>query len=222
MRPPFNFWQRFGRLIHYKLIIPLLRSQHPPEFTARGVMVGVFWAFTPLIGVQMYLVGLTWLCARLLPKYSFNLLIALAWTWVTNVLTIVPMYYTFYITGQALLGNFGSISGYDNFVVAWRAALEADGLVEPLITYLQVVATEQGLPLAIGWIPYAFGLGWLGYRWSLKYVISRRHARAARIARKRQSRLAKLASRAVRRGGGAKTGPAKGGSSGADYDPSPT
>ncbi len=215
VRPPFTLWQRLGRLIHYRLVVPLLRSQHPPEFTARGVAIGVFWAFTPLFGLQMGLVGLTWLAARFKPPLTFNLIVALAWTWVTNVFTILPTYYVFYITGKLMLGKFDNISGYGAFTTAWEAALKSDGWIQPFLNYLEVVATEQGLPLAIGWIPFAIGLAWLSYRWSLSYMIRRRRQRAARIAKKRERRLAKLATRAVKwRGRGDEPAP--------DYDSSPS
>jgi uncharacterized protein len=184
VRRPFTVLQRLKRLTHLKLVVPLLRSQHPPEHTARAVMVGLFWAFTPLIGIQMYLVGLTWALGRWHHRFGFNLLIALAWTWVTNVFTMLPIYYVFYIVGQFMLGNLDAATGYDKFVRAWQAALDAEGVVGPLIAYAEVVATEQALPLVLGSIPFSLGGAWLGYRWSLRYVIQRRKARAARIARK--------------------------------------
>ncbi len=176
--------QRLKRLTHLKLVVPMLRSQHPPEHTARAVMFGLFWAFTPLIGIQMYLVGLTWALCRWHHRFSFSLLIALAWTWVTNVFTMLPIYYVFYIVGQTMLGNLGGAAGYDKFVAAWQAALDAEGVVGPLIAYAEVVATEQAVPLVLGSIPFSLGGAWLGYRWSLRYVIQRRKAREARIARK--------------------------------------
>lgn len=184
MRRPFTFIERFKRLFHLKLVVPLLRSQHPPEHTARAVMFGLFWAFTPLIGIQMYLVGLTWALCRWHHRFDFSLLIALAWTWVTNVFTMLPIYYAFYVTGQFMLGNLEAAAGYDSFVEAWQAALDAEGFFEPIVAYAEVVATEQGLPLVLGSIPYSVGSAWLGYRWSLRYVVQRRRARAARIARK--------------------------------------
>ena len=54
-------WQNIKRLIRYRLVIPLKRGAERPSYTARGTAVGIFWAFTPLIPAQMYLLGLTWL-----------------------------------------------------------------------------------------------------------------------------------------------------------------
>ena len=167
-----------------------MRSPHTPEYSARGVMVGLFWAFTPLIGIQMYLVFLSWLIARRKPSWDFNLLIGLAWTWVTNVFTLIPTYYLFYVTGQILLGRAHAISGYDHFAHAWQAALEAEGFIRPIVAYARTIVSEQGVPMLVGSIPYAFGTAWLGYRWSLKFIITLRKARHERKIRRSRGKAA--------------------------------
>ena len=190
MRRQHTWLKKLNRLVHFRLVIPLMRSPHTPEFTARGVMVGLFWAFTPLIGIQMYLVVLSWLIARRRPGWDFSLLVSLAWTWVTNIFTLIPTYYLFYVTGQVLLGRGHAIAGYDHFAHAWEAALEAEGYIRSIVAYAKTVASEQGVPIAIGSIPYAFGMGWLGYRWSLKFVIGLRKARHERKVRKECAKAA--------------------------------
>ncbi len=109
-------WEGMKRLTRYRLIVPIKRSKHPPTYTAHGSLVGLAWAFTPLVGIQMYLVFMTWVIGRKVFKYDFNLIVALAWTWVTNVATMLPTYYIFYITGQIMLGRWNDISGYQSFV----------------------------------------------------------------------------------------------------------
>ena len=84
--------RRFGRLLYLKLIVPLKRSKHPVSYTARGVLVGMMWAMTPLVGIQMTTVWFTWITAKFLFKWDFSLPVALAWTWVTNVFTMFPIY----------------------------------------------------------------------------------------------------------------------------------
>jgi uncharacterized protein len=177
-RRSFTFWERLRRLAHLRLMIPIKRSRHPPEFTARGVAIGLFWAFTPLVGIQIYLVFMTWLVARLRDDLNFSLIIAIAWTWVTNVFTMWPTYYVYYLTGRFLMGNWTFTTGYWEFVDTWERALGTDqGLLQAAISGMTAIAREQGVPLLIGCIPYAFGSAWLGYRWSLAYV-RRRRARA--------------------------------------------
>ncbi|MDS4071718.1 MAG: DUF2062 domain-containing protein, partial [Defluviicoccus sp.] len=115
MRKNIGAWRRLGRLIHLRLIVPLKRSRHSPEFTARGTAIGLFWAFTPLVGIQMHLVFLTWLCMRP-TRWRFNLLVGVAWTWVTNVLTMWPCYYVFYVTGRLMLGDWHLDFAYHDVV----------------------------------------------------------------------------------------------------------
>lgn len=181
LRRQFSFIQRLSRLLHFKLIIPLKRSPHPPEYTARAVMVGLFWAFTPLIGIQMYLVLMTWLVARRSPRFDFNLLIGAAWTWVTNIFTMWPTYYLFYLTGKLLTGEYQGARGYEHFVGKWQALIaEHEGFFEKLSASVVMIAHDQGVPMLIGCVPWAIGVAWLGYWCTLRYVHRRRRARSAR------------------------------------------
>jgi hypothetical protein len=147
-------------------------------------MVGVFWAFTPLVGIQMYLVFLTWLAARRNPRLEFSLIIGLAWTWVTNVFTLWPAYYAFYRTGQILLGRNVGAAGYDSFVAKWESILAAnDGFIDSFLASLKLVAHDQGLAMAVGCLPYAFGGAWLGYYCTLQFIRRRREQRKRIAAR---------------------------------------
>ncbi len=194
----------FGRLVRYRVIIPLKRSRHPPEHTARGVMVGLVWGFTPTVGIQMPLVFVTWLVTRRLIKWDFSVIIAMAWTWITNVVTIGPIYYAFYLTGQVMLGRGGEATGYSAFRELWDGAFRSAGGVDAddtfhsgfdwFWTYFTEVIGDWGLAMAVGSVPWAVLIGWLGYVWSLRFVIRHREARQ----RRRLARLARLAGGAPR------------------------
>ena len=56
----YSLWSKFLRLLRLKLIIPMMRIKLPPKVKAIGVAIGLFWAMTPLIGIQMWLVFMTW------------------------------------------------------------------------------------------------------------------------------------------------------------------
>ena len=60
----YSWWQNFKRLLKMKLIVPMLRLNLPPEVKAMGVAVGLFWAMTPLVGIQMWIVFMTWVFFR--------------------------------------------------------------------------------------------------------------------------------------------------------------
>ena len=102
--------RKLSRILKYRLLVPILRSNLPPVETARGVAVGLVSAMNPFVGIQMALVGAFWAFQKLvLPNWRFNLIAALAWTWVTNIFTVPIVYYVFLITGRLMLGG-GRIS----------------------------------------------------------------------------------------------------------------
>lgn len=164
---------RFTRLLRYRLLIPLKRGTRDPQHTARGVMVGLAWAFTPLIGIQMYLVFLTWLATRRFLKWDFSLVNGIAWTWITNVVTLVPAYYLFFITGRLMLGEGLDLTGahYDSFS---RSMLEGpardSGFWQSLIAWVDLIFGELGLTLVVGCIPWSIFTAWIGYHLSLRFV----------------------------------------------------
>jgi uncharacterized protein (DUF2062 family) len=165
------------RLVRFRLIVPIRRSHHSPEYSARGTLVGLAWAFTPLIGIQMYLCLMTWLIARKLFKWDFSLLIACAWTWTTNMVTLVPTYYMFYITGYRMLGiqRHADYSRFARFLQTIKEAFAADaGMWSALKITASALAKDFGLVMLVGCIPYMIFFGWLGYRCTLKYVLARR------------------------------------------------
>lgn len=188
-------WARLRRWVHYKLMIPIKRSHHPPEHTARGSLVGLAWAFTPSIGLQMLLVIATWIVARRLFRWDFNVIVGVAWTWTTNALTMLPSYYAFYVTGQVMLGQWHDLAGYQSFLALWQStagpADEGTDLAATASLYGEVLL-GWGVAMVVGCIPWAVLTGWVGYVWTLRFV--RRHHEA-----KARRRHAVAVARAARR-----------------------
>jgi uncharacterized protein len=162
---------RLRRLLRYRLVVPMKRSARRPEYTARAVSVALFWAFTPLIPVQTYFLGATWLIARRIPGFDFNLIVALAWIWVTNVVTAPPVYFVFYLTGQFLLGRGPLVIDFGTFTAQWQTVIaQTDGVIETLQGLFLLTSEEQGLPLFVGCVPYALASSWLGYVLALRFM----------------------------------------------------
>jgi uncharacterized protein (DUF2062 family) len=157
------------RYLKYRLIIPVFRSPHPPEFTARGVANGVFWGLTPTIGLQTLEIVATWFIGRRAFKKDSSLIQAGIWVWVNNPVTVLPLYYAFYVTGLWLMGNAGRASEYDTFVALWERSADL-GWVVRLTTLAQAV----GWPMLLGCIPYAATGSGVSYRWALHIVRARR------------------------------------------------
>ncbi|KZC98341.1 DUF2062 domain-containing protein [Oceanibaculum pacificum] len=184
-----------ARLARMKLVIPIKRISHthPPEYTARAVGVGLAWAFTPLIGMQMFTVLITWWVAKRFFNWHFSLIVAAAWTWITNVATLIPSYYLFYVTGELLLGRWHTVAAYDSFANQYEsetAIAETLSWWDSTLHFIDVL-TSWGQSMLIGCLPFVVVFGWFGYKWSLAFVIRHRAARASRQAAKRESALAK-------------------------------
>lgn len=85
------------RRIYRRLADWLLRHQGTPEYVARGFAIGVFVALTPTVGVQMILGGFI---AHLLKG---NRAIAAGLAWISNPLTMGPIFYFNYRIGLLFL-----------------------------------------------------------------------------------------------------------------------
>ena len=184
----YSWWNRMKRVAKYRLLIPIKRSKHPPEYTARGVGVGMAWALTPSIGIQMVFCFVTWLVAKKVFKWDFSVLIAMAWTWTTNVVTAIPCFYLFFVTGQIILKGFDDLSGYEEFSRQWEALVRQDsdmGYFESLWREMSIAAEVWGVPLLIGCLPWSVLGGLSGYYLSLRFI--RRH-RAAKQRRRLQQK----------------------------------
>ncbi len=176
MKKERSVWMNLKRLVRMKLVIPLLRAPHPPEFKARGVAVGLAWAMTPLVGIQMWTVFMTWLAARKLFKWDFSLPLGIAWTWLTNVFTMIPAYYVFYVTGQIMRWNVDSISGYENLSHIIRETFMSElSFCEKWTLFFKLLLQDWGISMAIGCLPWAvlFSVG--GYYITLRYLRARAH-----------------------------------------------
>ena len=65
-----------------------------------AILVGLFWAFIPMPMQMLAVLATT-------PFLKFNVPLALSVVWLSNPLTMPPMYYMEYLTGNFLLGREG-------------------------------------------------------------------------------------------------------------------
>lgn len=166
-----SLFVRIIRPVRFRLVVPLKRSVQDPVVLARGVLVGMMWAFTPLVGIQMTTVFLTWIVAKKCFKWHFSLPIAIAFTWVTNVFTMIPVYYVFYVTGKIMMGDWTNITGWNKVKTITQETFMGDySAWESVSLFFKMLLQDWGLAMALGCLPWAVILGWLSYRWSLKFI----------------------------------------------------
>ena len=89
MRKRKNYLTDLYRYSYLKLIVPIKRERHNPEYVALGTAVGLFCGLTPIVW-QMNIVFVIWLAAKLF-KIHFSLPVGLAMTWVSNTFTNLPL-----------------------------------------------------------------------------------------------------------------------------------
>jgi uncharacterized protein (DUF2062 family) len=173
MRRSRNTLTRLQRRLQLLLLVPLLRGRQHPELAARATAVGLFWAFTPTFGLRMPLVFLSWLAARHILRADFTLVIGLAFTWITNALVTLPLYFGFYLTGRILQDGPGDFASFARFRDAF-APLQADlGWADRLTLVWQ----NWGVTLWLGALPWAMIMAILGYVAATSYLRHRRPLR---------------------------------------------
>jgi len=87
------YWIRTKRFCIHNI----LHADDPPHRLALGIAVGLFVAFLPLIGIQMGLAfGMAWLVRA-------NKAVAVTLVWISNPVTMVPVYYPGYWLGCRIL-----------------------------------------------------------------------------------------------------------------------
>ena len=176
--------QNIGRLLKLKLLVPLWRSPHPPEYKALGVAIGTMWAMTPLVGVQMWLVFMTWAFAKRVLKKPFSLPLGLAYTWLTNVFTMIPIYYVFYVTGQMMMCHWDSISGYSHLKQILEQTFLSDlSFADEWLLFFKLLLKDWGVAMLVGSIPWMIGGFYFGYRLTMKYELMRQRQKAAKLAK---------------------------------------
>ena len=75
------YWHRWTKVMtRYHLVRPLLHAHHAPEYTARGLAVGMLVALTPTFGAQIAIVMAIWTILKVVrPAWDFNAVVASAW-----------------------------------------------------------------------------------------------------------------------------------------------
>jgi hypothetical protein len=168
-----------------KLVVPLLRSPHPADFKARGVAVGMGWAMTPLVGIQMTLVMITWVFFKKVLKKDFSIPLALAYTWVTNVFTMLPIYYIFYVTGQLILGHWDDISGYAQLQGILHDTFMTNlSFSEQWLLFFKLLLQDWGIAMVIGCVPWALAGIWISYVLTMQFEHVREERKKKRLLTK--------------------------------------
>lgn len=128
------------------LLRSILMLDDSAHSIALGTAIGMFIALTPTVGIQMLMVICFAFMTR--PLFRFNQFASLITVYVSNPLTIVPIYWfdykigTYYVGGSLTQNDFARILEFEGFSGWWETVKQL--LLEvgsPLIIGSLVVAT---------------------------------------------------------------------------------
>jgi len=116
-----HWWSNPRTLLRY-----VLSLDDSPHHIALGTAMGMFIGLTPTVGIQMAItIAVYYLC---LPFFRFNCKAAIVTVYISNPLTMVPLYWFDYRVGQLVFGGdditkdrIREIITYDGFAEWWRA-----------------------------------------------------------------------------------------------------
>ncbi len=174
--------RRIWTVIDERLIRPFRESHAPVEEVALGAVVGIFWALTPLVGIQMYLVFMTWTVARLM-RIRLSLTVGLALVWITNPITMPIFYYGFYETGRFLLQFLNLVDLEPITLHRISVLVEAAGersLIDGLIFWFKTFLRDFGLPSLIGGFLWGALVSAIAYPFTIRMMNNHR----SRLAKK--------------------------------------
>lgn len=170
-------------MVYDHLVLPFVESSAPISHISWGAAIGIFVALTPTMGLQMYIVGMIWIVLRTVIRFHFNLPIAVALVWISNPVTMVPLYYGFFVTGDLVLGiELAHTMNFEEFRQIFMAAESdpATTMAEALLSSFMLLFWKLGWPMLIGSLLWAAPLAVAAYPVTtiamLKYrsVIARR------------------------------------------------
>lgn len=162
-----RWWERLRRNVYVHLVEPFLETHDPLPQVSWGATVGMFVGLTPTVGIQMYIVTLLYLLCRYGFRARFNLTIAISLVWISNPVTMIPIYFVFLQVGDALLGYLGHpVSEMTFELFQAEVALLAEGQ-QDWTTWLlaagQVFLLEFGWPIVVGSLVFAVPGALLAY-----------------------------------------------------------
>ena len=131
------------------LVYRVLSINDSPHRIALSVAVGIFITWTPTIGLQMMLtIALCFLLRA-------NKLVGVPFVWISNPLTIVPIYVPNYVVGCWILGRtptdaWKNLTAASSFSTGfWSRAVDWFDAIKPIFVELWIGSLAVGLVLGV-------------------------------------------------------------------------
>ncbi len=130
MEPSTSFFKKYYVKFRETFVDPLVYSKNSPHFDALGVSLGLVIGFLIPVGGQLACLGLLRIVLR------FNIIVAGAFTLVSNPLNMIPLYYGYYLLGSLVIGKPEQTIEFDSFELIMSPIMNADYFWESLDGFL--------------------------------------------------------------------------------------
>lgn len=153
-------------MVYDHLVRPFIESSEPVSRISRGAAIGMLVALTPTVGLQMYIVAVIWIILRALIRFHFNLPIAVALVWISNPVTVLPIYYIFLVSGELILGlDFSHSMDFETFRQMFSQANNdpAMNMGEALLGSVMLLFWRFGWPMVVGSLAWAVPMALVTY-----------------------------------------------------------
>ncbi len=127
-----GFLNRTYHKLHGIFIEPLLSSRNSPHFDALGVSLGLVIGFLIPVGGQLACLGLLRFAMR------FNVVVAAAFTLVSNPFNMIPLYYGYYLLGSLVIGQPEQKLDFTSFEAIMNPIMNADYFWESLEAFMNL------------------------------------------------------------------------------------
>ena len=168
------------------IIKPVIESHSPVKEAALGSAVGMFMGMTPTVGIQMWMVFMAWVISKYIFRTKFDLMIGTAMVWLSNPITMGPLYYGFLVTGAwvfQLVGTGDVMMSYSSFATTLDGITSNTELssLEKFTEGVHFLIFDLGYPMIIGSLFWATPLALLSYIITLKYLKQYRIRKATNL-----------------------------------------
>lgn len=172
------------KYVYNNLIKPILTSVAPVREMSWGVAMGFFLGLTPTVGIQLYLTTLVWAVCRYLFRFMFNLPAAMTIIWISNPITMIPLYYVFLLTGNAICDplNIPYVPlTYETFYNRFSAIVNQESVWASISEGMRFLVMELGPPILLGSLVYAVVMAVIGF-FATEIILTRYRKRKAQKA----------------------------------------
>lgn len=188
---PLSYAKQYWRRLRYFVLFRVLHADDTPYRIAMGVAVGLFVGWTPTVGAQMVI------ALALATLLRANKIIPVALVWITNPVTMLPIFYVNWVVGRLIMPDSDPLKMNEAYIRLRAIIQHAPNFFQVMTdpsTWRQLLTifVEMGTELWIGSFAVGMLLAVSGYFTTLHavlYLRERRRLQREKRVRRFQERI---------------------------------